>query len=106
MANEFTRIGEVPRVTRATRAAKPAKGKATRPPRLRKPTDPAGRVDILAIRLLEVAVTKYGDIHLRGIYGTYKTEIDRALRRHLGKFKLYIPPQLQAASQPGGRNAS
>lgn len=82
-----------------------AKAKAPKgpKPRLRVIPDPAGRVDILAIRLLEVMVDKYGDIPLRGIYGTYKADIDRAIKRNLGKFKFYIPPVNQL--QGGGCNA-
>ena len=64
-------------------------------PRLRRLPDPTGRVDLLAIRLLEVAIAKYGDLPLRGIYGTYKGEIDRALKRHLGKVKFYFPTPAQ-----------
>jgi hypothetical protein len=49
-------------------------------------------VDVLAIRLLEMAVATYGDLPLRGIYGTYKADIDRTIRRSLGKIKFYFPP--------------
>jgi len=58
-------------------------------PRRRAP-DPAGRVDILVSRLLEVAVEQYGDLPLRGVYGTYKTEINRAIRKHLGKVRFHM----------------
>ena len=52
--------------------------------------DPAGRVDILAIRLLEKLVETHGDLPMRGIYGTYKGEIDRAIKLHLGKFRVHV----------------
>lgn len=60
--------------------------------RKRRGPDPAGRVDILAIRLLEKAVEVYGDIPLRGVYGTFKRDIDRTIKRNLGRFRLYVPP--------------
>ncbi len=83
--------------------ANPDRIKRPREPRLRRVPDPAGRVDILAIRLLERLVESHGDVAMRGVYGTYKTEIDRALRRHLGRFKLYIPPR---TLPQGGQNAA
>lgn len=52
--------------------------------------DPAGRVDILASRLLEKLVETHGDLAMRGIYGTYKTEINRAIKRHLGQFRVHV----------------
>ncbi len=70
--------------------------------RKRRAPDPAGRVDILAIRLLEKAVELYGDIPLRGVYGTFKPDIDRTLRQHLRKFKLYVPPAPQPRIMPQG----
>ena len=78
----------------------------------RRGPDPTGRLDILAIRLLEVGVSLYGDLALRGIYGTYKGDIDRTIRRKLGKIKFYFPPggelKLGMANQPpatGGPHA-
>ncbi len=59
-------------------------------PRRRRP-DPTGRVDVLAIRLMEYFVGKYGDLPLRGLYGTYKKDIDRTVKRHLGKIRFYFP---------------
>ena len=67
----------------------------------RRGPDPTGRVDLLAIGLLERAVQIYGDLPLRGVYGTYKKQIDRALRQHLGHVRIYMtrPPRI------GGRHA-
>ena len=74
---------------------------ARRPAGVSRRPDPTGRVDLLAIGLLERAITLYGDLPLRGIYGTLKPEIDRSIRRHLGKIKIYVPPQIQApAAKP------
>lgn len=68
-----------------------AKAKPNSTPVRRRGPDPAGRVDILIIRLIERAVGDHGSIPLRGVYGTYKKDIDRAIRRHLGKVKFYFP---------------
>jgi hypothetical protein len=73
---------------------------ATRSQQAMRRTDPAGRVDILVIRLLEHAVSTYGDLPLRGIYGTFKPEIDRSLKQHLGKIRIYVPPAQIQASVP------
>jgi hypothetical protein len=76
--------------------------KTTNPaPVVRRGPDPTGRVDMLLIGLLEVSVGKYGSIPLRGIYGTYKKEIDRAIRRHVGKVRFYFP----TPAQIGGSHA-
>ena len=64
-------------------------------PAKRKGPDPQGRVDILLIRLLEVAVANHGSIPLRGIYGTYKKDIDKSIRQHVGKVKFYFPKPKQ-----------
>jgi hypothetical protein len=73
-------------------------------PQRRRRADPTGRLDILAIRFLEVGVNLYGDLALRGIYGTYKAEIDRTIRRKLGKVRFYFPGdgslKLGMAGQP------
>ena len=52
--------------------------------------DPAGRVDILVIRLLQKAVEVYGDLPLRGVYGSYRKQINRIIRRHLGKVRFHM----------------
>ena len=59
---------------------------------MRRRSDPTGRVDILAIRLLEHAVATFGDLPIRGIYGTFKPEIDRSIKRTLGSVRIYVPP--------------
>ncbi len=53
-------------------------------------TDPTGRVDLLIVRLLERAVQIHGDLPLRAVYGSYKKQIDGAIRRHLGGVKVYF----------------
>jgi len=50
-----------------------------------------GRLDLLAIRLLENAVSTHGDLPMLGIYGTFKPQIDRAIRQHLGPVRFYFP---------------
>ena len=65
----------------------------------RRGPNPTGRLDLCAIRLLEHAVGAYGDIPLRGIYGTYKPEIDRAIKRHLGKVRIYVPEPVRQLMQ-------
>lgn len=65
----------------------------------RRGPDPTGRLDLCAIRLLEHAVGIYGDIPMRGIYGTYKREIDGAIKRHLGKMRIYVPEPVQQLLQ-------
>jgi hypothetical protein len=40
---------------------------------------------------MEYFVGKYGDLPLRGLYGTYKKDIDRTVKRHLGKIRFYFP---------------
>jgi hypothetical protein len=40
-------------------------------------------------------VAQHGSLPLRGVYGTYKKEIDRAIRRHVGKVKFYFPTPAQ-----------
>jgi hypothetical protein len=65
----------------------------------RRGPDPTGRLDVCAIRLLEHAVGAYGDIPMRGIYGTYKSEIDRAIKRHLGRVRIYVPEPVQQLLQ-------
>ena len=72
-----------------------AKAKTNSVPVRKRGPDPTGRVDVLCIRLLEVAVAQHGTIPLRGVYGTYKKDIDRAIRRHVGKVKLYFPKPTQ-----------
>lgn len=72
-----------------------AKAKTNSVPVRRRGSDPTGRVDVLFIRLLEVAVNQHGSLPLRGIYGTYKKEIDRAIRTHVGKVKFYFPKPAQ-----------
>jgi hypothetical protein len=62
--------------------------------------DPVGRLDLCAIRLLEVAVETYGDLPIRGIYGTFKPEIDRSIKRTLGHVRIYVPPAQIQASAP------
>ena len=104
MAHTLTFIREVPKGKAATAAPKAARmPKPAKASRGKTPVDPAGRVDLLAIQLLEVAVATYGDIPLRTVYGTYKDDIDRMLRRKLGKVKMYIPPAKQVQ---GGDHAA
>jgi hypothetical protein len=62
-------------------------------------------VDILAIRLLERLVDRYGDLPLRGLYGTYKKEIDRTVKRHLGKIRFYFPEGTDRLVLGEGRHA-
>ncbi len=52
-----------------------------------------------AIRLLEHVIGTSDSIPLRGIYGTYKGDIDRAIRRHLGKVRIFVPEPVVAAVQ-------
>jgi len=69
------------------------------------PEDPTGRVDILAMRLLERAVSLYGDLAIRTIYGSYREEINRALKRRLGRVRVYfdgIRPILVDARRASG----
>jgi hypothetical protein len=66
-------------------AKKPNPAKAPR----RQP-DPAGRVDLLAIRVLERWVETSPNLLLRGIYGTHKKEINRVLRSGLGAFHFHM----------------
>ena len=77
-----------------------ARTKTAQTPKRRGP-DPAGRVDLLVINLLERAVQLYGDVALRGVYGTCKPRIDRALRQHLGHIRVYMG----RAPRPGGGHA-
>lgn len=50
-----------------------------------------GRLDLLAIHLLETAVSTHGDLPMRGVYGTFKPQIDRAIQQHLGPVRFYFP---------------
>jgi hypothetical protein len=77
--------------------------KAAKAPRARKGPDPTGRVDLLAIGLLERAVQIYGDVPLRGIYGTHKKQIDQAIRRYLGGVRIYMGRAPQLGAGGGGR---
>jgi hypothetical protein len=61
----------------------------------RRTGNPAGRVDTLAIRLLGRAVELHGDPIVRTIYGTFKPEIDHAIRGGLGGIKIHVPEVLQ-----------
>ena len=70
---------------------------------MRRRSDPVGRLDLCAIRLLEVAVETYGDLPIRGIYGTFKPEIDRSIKRTLGSVRVYVPP---VAELPKPKTAS
>jgi hypothetical protein len=72
-----------------------AKAKTNSVPVRRRGPDPTGRVDVLVIRLLEVAVEQHGSLPLRGIYGTYKKDIDQAIRHHVGKVKFHFPKPAQ-----------
>ena len=56
----------------------------------RRQPDPAGRVDLLAIRVLERLVETSPNLVLRGIYGTHKKEINRALRSTFGGFRFHM----------------
>ena len=62
-------------------------------------SDPTGRLDLCAIRLLEHAVSVYGDLPLRGVYGTFKPEIDRSIKRTLGSIRVYVPPAPKPQAQ-------
>ena len=65
---------------------------------MRRRSDPVGRLDLCAIRLLEHAVATFGDLPIRGIYGTFKPEIDQSIKRTLGSVRIYVPPsQIQAS---------
>ena len=65
--------------------------KAVNPGAVRKRgADPAGRVDILAIRVLERFVENSSNLLIRGIYGSSKKDIDRALRQNLGQLRFYM----------------
>ncbi len=75
--------------------------------------DPTGRVDLLAIRLLERAVSIHGDLPLRAVYGSYKKQIDGALRQHLGGVRVYfdgpkpylatpLPPEVKVRRRNAG----
>jgi hypothetical protein len=57
--------------------------------------DPTGRVDILAVRLLEAFTSSCDDFPLRALYGRFKPAIDYCLLQYLGPIKL-SPPQLAA----------
>jgi hypothetical protein len=67
---------------------------------MKRRSDPVGRLDICAIRLLEVAVETYGDLPIRGLYGTFKPEIDRSIKRTLGHVRIYVPQAQIQASVP------
>jgi len=67
-----------------------AKAKTNSVPVRRRGPDPTGRVDILAIRVLERLVEGSPNLLLRGIYGTHKKEIDRALRSNFGKLRFHM----------------
>jgi hypothetical protein len=60
---------------------------------MRRRSDPVGRLDLCAIQLLEVAVETYGDLLIRGIYGTFKPEIGRSIKRTLGGIRVHVPQQ-------------
>lgn len=68
----------------------------------RRQVDPTGRIDLCAIRLLEQAMEKSTDIPLRSLYGTYKAEIDRAIKRHLGKYRFHMPEPVKEIVQAVG----
>jgi hypothetical protein len=67
--------------------------------------DPAGRVDTLAIRLLGRAVSLHGDPIVRTIYGTFKPEIDQAIRGGLGGLNVRVPEVLQYPAEVQGQRA-
>ena len=55
----------------------------------------AGRVDNLAIHLLSRAVDQNENVILKTIYGTFKPEIDRAIKSQLGGIRVHVPEMLQ-----------
>ena len=67
----------------------------------------AGRVDNLAIHLLSRAVDRNDNVILKTIYGTFKPEIDRAIKSQLGGIRVHVPEMLQypakVADAPQGR---
>lgn len=52
--------------------------------------DPAGRVDILAMRILERLVENSDNLLLRGIYGSHKRGINQLLKKNLGKIQFHM----------------
>ena len=75
----------------------------------RQGTNPAGRVDVFATNLLERAVLLHGDMIVRTIYGTFKPEIDRAIKGQLRGIKVCVPEMLrypsEVAAAPAGKEA-
>lgn len=57
--------------------------------------NPSGRVDTLAIHLLGRAISLHGDPIVQTIYGTFKPEIDQAIRGGLSGIKVHVPEMLQ-----------
>jgi hypothetical protein len=62
---------------------------------VRRQPNTAGRVDNLAIHLLSRAVGQNDNVILKTIYGTFKPEIDRAIKTQLGGIRVHVPEMLQ-----------
>jgi hypothetical protein len=60
-------------------------------------------VDTLAIHLLGRAISLHGDPIVRTIYGTFKPEIDQAIRGGLGGIKVHMPEMLQYPAEVAGQ---
>ncbi len=50
--------------------------------------DPTGRMDLLAIRLLEWYVDHKAGVAEAAVYRQYKRQIDSSIRRYLGSMRL------------------
>ena len=62
---------------------------------------PAGRLDILAIRLVDLFVDRRGDLALKAVHARYKPYVDQCLRQFLGPIQIPgLPAPPVASSRP------
>jgi hypothetical protein len=61
---------------------------------------------VFAASLLERAVSLHGDMVVRAVYGTFKPEIDRAIKGQLRGIKIQVPEMLRYPAQVQARGKS